>query len=264
MNKLLMLVLFVCAAFSAALGSVVASSGPSYNKKISDTVINGVKFRMYFYECESSSNETYILPIGGNETITEKIRQNLLSSLNSSYNSRTLEKDMDSFYARCNQSDGAEEDDMQEENIDNIMPIYVSSEYMSFYSSHFFIFVGEQSHGWTTDIVSVYSMKTGEKLSQNDILNDSETSKLAVAKKLYSVLVEKMEKDGGDVLVDAEDAMSLLNGNFYFTEENLVYCYDASMVASYMAGPQELELSKDWVRPYLKQNGPLYNYWFNK
>ena len=56
----------------------------------------------------------------------------------------------------------------------------------------------------------------------------------------------------------------MLNDNFYFTDKELIYAYTPYEVAAYLYGEPELSISKKWLKPYLKKDGPLYQYWFGK
>ena len=295
MKKLFMFIVFFCLIFTFACGSSDVSSGDvvmndnnvadsvgvveedKYGKDVSDTVVNGVKFRKYYYEITESGNlideddntsQTveftsvvhFVLP-AGDDAATEKIRQDLLHTFD--YNSQDFEQKLDNEYARDPKVYDVPED-MQESEME-IMPISIVGDYVSYYTKNYFVFVGQQSHGWTTFEYSIYNMKTGEKISQDDILDVSEKNRMAVANKLRSLLVEYLESldvDGSSVNV--YDVNDLVNGNLYLSDEGLVYCYDPSEIVPYMIPAPELELSKEWLKPYLKVDGPLYQYWFGK
>ena len=283
LGKKFVLFIVVSTIFTVALGCSNGScadngkiddidmiDGRPYNKIITDTTVDGINFRRYYYEVfdtvellneedgtaqivDFSSYDDFMLPVGGNAAI-EKIRADLLKTFN--YSGPTIEQDLDKEYDNYT----APEDAYSYEN--KIDLVSIAGDFISFYVSSFYIYVYQQSHGWTTTTYSVYNMETGEKIMQDDILDASESARLAVANKLRSLLVEYLDGDESEVKV--YDVMDMLNGNFVIGENGLVYCYDPSSVAPYMAGEPELELPKDWLRPYLNVEGPLYKYWFGK
>jgi len=294
MKKSLIFIVFACMMVTFACGRSNASKSevPSdnnkadviasveelpYMKEVTDTTVNGVKFRKYYYEITDSGNlfdeydgtsQTveftsticFVLP-AGDDAATEKIRQDLLKKFD--YNSKDLEQKLDKEYAR-DPKVYDDPEDMQESELE-IMPISIVGDYVSFCTKSYFVFVEQQAHGWTTFESSIYNMKTGEKISQDDILDASETNRMAVANKLRSLLVEYLKSlDVDESDINVYDVKYLVNGNLYLSDGGLVYCYDPSEIVPYMIPAPELELSKEWLKPYLKVDGPLYQYWFGK
>ena len=80
----------------------------------------------------------------------------------------------------------------------------------------------------------VFSLSTGKQISQDDILDDIDSHRNLVANKLYELLQKNLGYDPEDLFVG--NVMEMLNGNFYFTEDELIYMYEPYEVACYAAG----------------------------
>lgn len=106
---------------------------------------------------------------------------------------------------------------------------------------------------------AAFSLKTGLRISQEDIFLDSEEVWMTVGNKLGELLSEYL--DGG---MPSASGITMLNDNFYIDKNELVYCYSPYEVAYYAVGAPELKLSKNWLKPYMKKDSELYKYWFGE
>jgi hypothetical protein len=236
--------------------------------EVSDTVISGVKFRIYRYHFTSKDFEktiTFTLPMLDNASVQDEIWKNLLKD---SYESKDLDNKLEdefaSYWEEYSETAGQEANPYSSEEFYsmswNIEPKFVEAGCVAFSSGVWEMFGGAMHPEWGSANY-LFSLSTGDLITEDDILDKSEESRYAVARKLYSLLKKYLdeEDDGDDV-----DVSMMLNGNFSFTKDELVYSYEPYEVAYYAAGEPVLSLSKDWLKPYLKVDGLLYKYWFEK
>ena len=108
----------------------------------------------------------------------------------------------------------------------------------------------------------MFSVFRQESKFQDDILDDVGSHRYLIANELYELLKKNLGYDSEELFVD--NVMQMLNGNFYFTEKELIYKYVPYEVACYAAGEPTLSLPKKWLKHYLNVDGPLYKYWFGK
>lgn len=246
------------------VGEEVALAGK--RGEVRDTVIDGVKFRCYRFHFTSKDFEktiNFTLPILDNASVQEEIWKTLLKD---SYECKdlehTLEDEFDNYWDEYSETAGQEANPYGSEDFYSmsweIFPFFVDGGFVSFNSSVSEMFGGAMHPMWGAASY-LFSLSTGKVITEDDVLDKSEESRYAVARKLYSLLKSNLEEedDGDDV-----DVSMMLNGNFYFTKDELIYRYVPYEVAYYAAGEPELSLSKDWLKPYLKVDGVLYEYWF--
>ena len=251
------------------------SQGLSQSKKltVADTVMEGAKFRLFSFEFESVefSKKVYLLlPLLEDDAIRQTIWDNLLRD---QYGSNTLEQKMSdeiNMYldnvATNPELVDAEKMDERYSDIEyyesswSVTPIFVSDEYIALVD-YFSEYSGGAIHHQWGEVAYVFSLSTGKQISQDDILDDIGAHRYLVARKLYSFLKKYLGEDN-----DSDDAnvMGMLNDNFYFTDNELIYMYVPYEVACYAAGEPTLSLPKKWLKPYLNVDGPLYKYWFGK
>lgn len=243
---------------------VVAIAGKK--GEVSDTVISGVNFRNYRFHFTSkdfAKTINFTLPILDNASVQEEIWETMLKD---SYECKdlehTLEDEFDNYWDEYSETAGQEANPYGSEDFYSmsweIFPFFVDGGFVSFNSSVSEMFGGAMHPMWGAASY-LFSLSTGKVITEDDVLDKSEESRYAVARKLYSLLKSNLEEedDGDDV-----DVSMMLNGNFYFTKDELIYRYVPYEVAYYAAGEPELSLSKDWLKPYLKVDGVLYEYWF--
>lgn len=245
----------------------------SKNLVVADTVIDGLKFRKYSFEFESaefSKEIFFVLPLLDDDAVRQTIWDNLLND----YNSKTLEQDLRNevngyWESVADNPELVSAEKMEERYSDweyyesswSIIPLYVSDEYIAF-NCYFSEYNGGAIHHQWGEVAYVFSLSTGKQISQDDILDDIGSHRYLIANKLYELLQKNLESDPDELFVD--NVMQMLNGNFYFTEKELIYKYVPYEVACYAAGEPTLSLPKKWLKHYLNVDGPLYKYWFGK
>lgn len=142
------------------------------------------------------------------------------------------------------------------EYYDSIYPVYAHGDILG-YSQRSYEFEGG-AHGIYVSHYSTFSLSMGRVLSENDIFNLTDENMNDIAGKL----VEDFKQESGES--PWCDTLDFLNGNFYVTDDAMYYQYEPYELGSYAVGAPCLELSKEFLKPYMKQDGPLFNCWFGK
>lgn len=257
---------------SSAVEIPVDVSEDGHVEKIYDTVINGVKFRNFYFKCEGEgeviSDETdYCLPIEGNAEALEKIWKSLVVPYDSEVLQKELEKECEAIMTapKLVKEDMDYDVDMQGSFNHYVYPVFVDGGLVSYAFLEEWFYVS-MPHPQSTFITEIYSLETGEKISQDDILDDSQSSRQAIANEIYRLLVEYADGDESYFMEGRHDEnkMSLLNDKLGFDENSLIYNYERYEVFPYAMGTPSIELPKEWIKPYLKKDGVLYQYWFGK
>lgn len=243
---------------------VVAIAGKK--GEVSDTVISGVNFRNYRFHFTSkdfAKTINFTLPILDNASVQEEICETMLKD---SYESKDLEQNLEvefaNYWNEYSETAGQEANPYSSDEFYsmswNIDPFFVDGGCVAFNSAVWEMSGGAMHPEWGESSY-VFDLSTGKTISEDDVFDNSNDSRTAIATKLYSLLKAylKEEEDTEDV-----DVSMMLNGNFYFTKDEVIYRYAPYEVAYYAAGEPELSLMKDWLKPYLKVDGVLYKYWF--
>ena len=266
--------LFTLVLFLLTISSFAQESSSEPQRKngvtISDTLIGGISFQCYQYNFVSPDRDldyTLILPMPENDIVVSKIRRTLLGEDYTGNYEQQLRDEYaaDSSEAALKVPEEGEEPKAPFENEDYVSVIFgihpdlIETDFITF-SSFVDEYFGGASHSTWAIFFYVFNRSTGEQISQDDILDASAEKRQIVARKLYTLLKEHTEEeDDGE-----QDVLYMLNNNFYFTDKELVYAYTPYEVAAYMYGEPELSLPKNWLKPYLNPDGPLYQYWFGK
>ncbi len=241
----------------ATLQCFAQAQKPSSVVSVPDKEINGIKFRTYSYEFSSnefSKKISFTLPLY-KEPVMQGIVENLLRG---EYESQTLEQEMEeeySSYMAEKTSDTVKKEDYNETSW-SVTPVFVGGGYIAFVSSFSQKFAGDIPAPMWGDVATIYEISTGRRITEEDIFGKNDEQTRAVAQKLYAELKKKASAE------NTEDAV-LLNGNFYFTNKELVYLY-GSFEMYYTSGVTKLSLPKKSLKPYLNVDGPLYKYWFGE
>ena len=228
-------------------------------------VVNGVKFNRYWYETKDIKKKTFsktidfTLPLLDDETIMYKIWDELLLG---EYDSRELGQQMrEEQVAQTEEivealENGNLSDSNYYETVWKIVPVFVGGGYVAFVSSFSQKFASDIPAPMWGDVGSVYELSTGKRITEEDVFGKNVEQNKAVAKKLYAELKKKASAE------NTED-VDLFNGNFYFTNKELVFMY-GSFAMYHTSGVTKLSLPKKSVKPYLNVDGPLYKYWFGE
>ena len=266
--------LFTLVLFLLTISSFAQESSSESQRKngvtISDTLIKGIPFQCYQYQFESPDrdlNYSVVLPVPEYDMAIAKIRRTLLGEdYNGNYEQQLREEyAADSMEATLKVPEEGEDPKAPFENEDYVSVTFevfpqMIAEDLIIFSSYISEYFGGASHPTWAIFYYAFNYSTGGQISQDDILDASDETRQIVARKLYTLLKAYVEEeDDGE-----QDVLYMLNNNFYFTDKELVYNYMPYEVAAYMYGELELSLPNKWLKPYLKKDGPLYQYWFGK
>ncbi len=234
-----------------------------YTKEIADTLIGGVKFKRYYFSISTKdlSDETLlILPVSGNDEANKKIVKCLIDDY--SIDADSVQSQLEGRFNAYADDNYAEEGDEYHESELTAYPLNVlDGKYVAYILHSSLFWPGEQNHPQWGDVYFVFDMNTGETISQDDILDATQESRQTVGVKIHEELVNYA---GNEEDIFAEAGSGLLNGNFVFDDKGLTFFYTPYEVGPYMLGEPEVFMSKEWLEPYLKKDGILYEYWFNK
>ena len=231
-----------------------------YEKRIVDTVIGGVKFRDYYFNIhkEELSDRTHlVLP-------AEAANKNIISRLldDFSLDIDSLQQQLEARFDGYANGSYAEEGDLYFESELVVCPTNIlGNKYVAYMIHSSLFWPGEQNHPQWGDAYYMFDLNTSEAILQDDIFDSSEESRQAVGVKIYEELVALV---GNAEDIFAEAGSDLLNGSFVFDDKGLTFFYQPYEVGPYMLGEPEVFLTKEWLKPYLKNDGPAYRYWFGE
>lgn len=248
------------------------SSSQQNNLIIADTVVDNTNFRKFSFEFESaefSKKIYFLLPLVEDVAVRQMIWDSIIGW---QYSSEMLELELQEEVSMYMERVADNPELIDAEKMDErysdveyyesswyVTPTFVSDEYIAL-TNYFSEFNGGAIHHQWGEVVYVFNLSTGKQISEDDILDDIGSHRYLIANKLYELLQKNLGYDSDDLFVD--NVMQMLNGNFYFTEKELIYMYEPYEVACYAAGEPTLSLPKKWLKPYLNVDGPLYKYWF--
>lgn len=233
----------------------------SYEKVIVDTLIDGVKFKRYYFDIRTDelADETMlVLPVDGNAAANKKIIDRLLDDY--SFDSDSIQQQLEAQFDAYASGNFAEEGDDYHESELLVYPLaVVEKKYVSYMLHSSLFWPSEQNHPQWADVYFMFDLNTGEIILQDDIFDASAENRQAVGVKIHEELVKFA---GNEEDIFAEAGAELLNASFVFDDKGMTFFYQPYEVGPYMLGEPEVHLSKEWLEPYLKKDGILYDYWF--
>ena len=233
----------------------------SYEKVIVDTLIDGVKFKRYYFDIRTDelADETMlVLPVDGNAAANKKIIDRLLDDY--SFDSDSIQQQLEAQFDAYASGNFAEEGDDYHESELLVYPLaVVEKKYVSYMLHSSLFWPSEQNHPQWADVYFMFDLNTGEIILQDDIFDASAENRQAVGVKIHDELVKFA---GNEEDIFAEAGAELLNASFVFDDKGMTFFYQPYEVGPYMLGEPEVHLSKEWLEPYLKKDGVLYDYWF--
>lgn len=235
----------------------------SYEKVIIDTLIDGVKFKRYYFDIrtdELAEETMLVLPVDGNAAANKKIIDRLLDDY--SFDSDSIQQQLEAQFDAYASGNFAEEGDDYHESELLVYPLaVVEKKYVSYMLHSSLFWPSEQNHPQWADVYFMFDLNTGEIILQDDIFDASAENRQAVGVKIHDELVKFA---GNEEDIFAEAGAELLNASFVFDDKGMTFFYQPYEVGPYMLGEPEVHLSKEWLEPYLKVDGLLYRYWFEK
>ena len=234
-----------------------------YTKEITDTLIGGVNFKRYHFSINTKdlSDETLlILPVSGNDEANKKIIKRLIDDY--SIDADSVQNQLEGRFNAYADGNYAEEGDEYHESELIAYPLNVlDGKYIAYILHSSLFWPSEQNHPQWADLYYMFDMNTGDVIILGDIYDASQEIRQTVGAKIHEELVKFA---GNEEDIFAEAGPDLLNASFVFDDKGMTFFYAPYEVGPYMLGEPEVFLSKEWLEPYLKKDGILYEYWFNK
>lgn len=143
------------------------------------------------------------------------------------------------------------------EYYDSTYPVYTKGDILE-YSNCLYVDEGG-AHGSYHSAYKAYSISTGRILSENDIFDMTEKNEKAIIAELIADF--KRGYDDVDLWCTEDD---FLNGNFMIADDGVYYQYEPMDLAPDYVGAPRLRLSKEFLKPYVRKDGPLYGCWYEK
>jgi len=114
------------------------------------------------------------------------------------------------------------------------------------------------AHGGKTFLNTVIDMKTGEKITEDDLF--SESSKPLIVNMIVDKIMQKYKVSKPNELQDVGffDASEIgLNKNFYLNKKGLTYTFNEYEIAAYAVGTTEILLGFNEISDFLKPGCPF-------
>jgi hypothetical protein len=114
------------------------------------------------------------------------------------------------------------------------------------------------AHGGKTYLNSVIDLKTGERVTEDDLF--TEVSRPLIAKMILKKIMQKYKVESAEDLeqIGFFDVADIdLNKNFYATNDGIVYTYNEYEIAAYALGKQEILLSYQDISEFMVPGNPL-------
>lgn len=196
-----------------------------------------------------SMSATYTLPVpDGN-----KMLRNLCDSIiGPEYDYDKLQEQLESKSLEMYNP----EDDFGYEEEKSVEPVGVYGGYIG-YSYSYYSYSEGGAHGYGGAYNKTFEISTGKVLTEEDIFNCTDSNMEAIEVELRKKLDEYVGES-----MDDYGYITMFNGSFIFDKDGLTYTYEPMSVAPYAEGEISLTLSKNFLKPYLRKDGPLYMLWF--
>ena len=97
-------------------------------------------------------------------------------------------------------------------------------------------------------------------MTEKDIFSDTRKAKNVIEKYIWEQTEpwQTGEEESGEGITGE----SVLNGNYYISEDKFFVCYNSTVY--FIPGGIDIEIPKEAMKTCLKQDSPLYKYWFGK
>ena len=147
----------------------------------------------------------------------------------------------------------------EEYDLDSIYPVFVADGFiaMAFYS---FYEISTAPRNAMEYHYKMYDLATGKRMTEKDIFSDTHKAKNVIEKYIWEQTEpwQNGEEDSGEGITGE----SVLNGNYYVSEDKFFVCYNSTVY--FIPGGIDIEIPKEAMKSCLKQDSPLYKYWFGK
>jgi len=147
----------------------------------------------------------------------------------------------------------------EEYDLDSIYPVFVAEVFiaMAYYA---FYEVSTAPRNAFEYHYTMYDLATGKQMKDKDIFSDTRKAKNVIEKYIWEQTEpwQNGEEESGEGITGE----SVLNGNYYVSEDKFFVCYNSTVY--FIPGGIDIEIPKEAMKPCLKQDSPLYKYWFGK
>lgn len=147
----------------------------------------------------------------------------------------------------------------EEYDLDSIYPVFVADGFiaMAYYS---FYEISTAPRTAMEYHYSMYDLATGKRMTEKDIFSDTRKAKDVIEKYIWEQTEpwQNGEEESGEGITGE----SVLNGNYYVSEDKFFVCYNSTVY--FIPGGIDIEIPKEAMKPCLKQDSPLYRYWFEE
>ena len=147
----------------------------------------------------------------------------------------------------------------EEYDLDSIYPVFVADGFiaMAYYS---FYEISTAPRTAMEYHYSMYDLATGKRMTEKDIFSDTRMAKDVIEKYIWEQTEpwQNGEEESGEGITGE----SVLNGNYYVSEDKFFVCYNSTVY--FIPGGIDIEIPKEAMKPCLKQDSPLYRYWFGE
>ncbi|MBR5982243.1 MAG: hypothetical protein IK025_00775 [Bacteroidales bacterium] len=147
----------------------------------------------------------------------------------------------------------------EEYDLDSIYPVFVAE---GFIAMAYFAFY-EVSTAPRTAMeyhYKMYDLATGKRMTEKDIFCDTRKAKNLIEKYIWEQTEPWQNGDEDDASQITNE--EVFNGNYYVSEDKFFVCYNSSVY--FIPGGIDIEIPKEALKPYLKQDGLIYRYWFGE
>ena len=147
----------------------------------------------------------------------------------------------------------------EEYDLDSIYPVLVTDGFivMAFYS---FYEVSTAPRTAMEYHYKMYDLATGKRMTEKDIFSDTRKAKNLIEKYIWEQTEPWQNGDEDDASQITNE--EVFNGNYYVSEDKFFVCYNSSVY--FIPGGIDIEIPKEALKPYLKQDGLIYRYWFGE
>jgi len=205
-----------------------------------------------------------VLPEDNGSEAIRAIRSGVLGEIS---DGKDVQKDIEQYVSHSLKmyqeamADSADEyfEYYEEYDLDSIYPVLVADGFIVF-AKYFMYEMSTSPRNELSYYYEIYDLATGKKITEEDIFSDLSKAKEVFEKNIFKQTAEYQTGDEEDASqITNED---VFNGNYYLDKDKFFVCYNSSVY--FIPGGIDIEISKKSLKPYMKQDGPIYKYWFGK
>ena len=140
---------------------------------------------------------------------------------------------------------------------DSIYPVYADGKLLVYYDDSYEYQGG--AHGISGKTYTVYNIATGRRVTEDDIFVMNDENEKALSEMIVEAFAVEFSDEKDDMW---NEGINFINGNFSIGADSLYYQYSPYEIGPYAMGMPRVALHKEAVKPFLKKDGVLYEYWF--